>query len=66
MESTEELQVKDGQDQGALGPGQGLTAGNDQKGCTRNTEGGEEAVVITQVRAVTWVKPVVVGMGSTE
>lgn len=43
---------------------QGFTEDGDQKGCTRSTEMGEEAVVIIQERMGTWVKPVVVRMGN--
>lgn len=50
MASTEGLQGKDSQDQGASEHVQGLMEGNDQKGCTRSSEAGEEAVVIIQVR----------------
>lgn len=42
----------------------GLTEGDDQKGCTRSTEVGREAVVMIQERMGTWVKPEAVRMGN--
>ena len=63
--NTEGLQAKDGQHYGALEHVQGLMEGEDQEGCARSTEVGEEAIVIIQERMGTWVKPVVVRMGNS-